>query len=118
MRLDVICGTPQEYEAALPHPKECDDIRSHYLTQLEEAGAAKAERLDFQSAPPGEKTSDNFALYGEIEQAILDYLKEHDFPKEVRIVCDNEDVAKEYRVVYNFWFAESKAARLNDGTWD
>ena len=56
--------------------------------------------------------------YGEIEQAILDHLKEHDYPKEVRIVCDNEDVAKEYRVVYNFWFAESKAARLNDGTWD
>ena len=118
MSLDVITGTPQEYEAALAHPKECADIRTYYFSKLEEAGAAKTERLDFQSASPGEKASDNFALYGEIERAILDYLKEHDYPKEVRIVCDDEDVAKEYRVVYNFWFAETKAARLNDGTWD
>ena len=118
MRLDVITGTLQEYEAALAHPKECADIRTYYFSKLEEAGAAKTERLDFQSASPGEKASDNFALYGEIERAILDYLKEHDYPKEVRIVCDDEDVAKEYRVVYNFWFAETKAARLNDGTWD
>jgi len=45
-------------------------------------------------------------------RAIMDFLRDHDTPRRVRMVCRTEDVAKIWRQTYNFWFAETKDDRL------
>lgn len=45
-------------------------------------------------------------------RVILDFLREHDAPHRVRIVCRTEKTAQIWRQTYNLWFAGSKADRL------
>ncbi|BAK99233.1 hypothetical protein OBV_20350 [Oscillibacter valericigenes Sjm18-20] len=45
-------------------------------------------------------------------RAIMDFLRDHDTPRRVRVVCHTKDSAKIWRQTYNFWFAETKADRL------
>lgn len=46
------------------------------------------------------------------EKAIMEFLRDHDLPRQVRMVCHTEEAAKVYRQTYNFWYAESKADRM------
>ena len=45
-------------------------------------------------------------------KAIMDFLREHDLPRRVRMVCHTEEAAQIYRQTYNMWYAGSKAERL------
>ena len=45
-------------------------------------------------------------------KAIMDFLREHDTPKTVRIVCHSEGDADILRQTYNFWYAGTKDERL------
>ncbi len=45
-------------------------------------------------------------------RAIMDFLRDHDTPQQVRVVCHTEEAAKVLRQMYNFWFAGTKADRL------
>lgn len=118
MRLDVLVGTTEEFENALAAPQSGEDAAAYYGKLLDDAADKKTDCLDLKSVAPLEKQSDNFAVMGTIERTILDFLKDHEYPKAVRIVCNDEDTARTYKVVYNFWFAESKAERLNGEGWD
>ena len=45
-------------------------------------------------------------------KAIMDDLRTHDHPRQVRMVCHSESAAKIYRQTYNFWYAGTKEERL------
>ena len=45
-------------------------------------------------------------------KAIMDFLREHDTPKTVRIVCHSEGDADILRQTYNLWYAGTKNERL------
>lgn len=45
-------------------------------------------------------------------KAIMDFLREHDTPKTVRIVCHSEGDADILRQTYNLWYAGTKDERL------
>ena len=45
-------------------------------------------------------------------KAIMDFLREHDRPRRVRMVCHTEEAAEIYRQTYNMWYAGKKADRL------
>lgn len=45
-------------------------------------------------------------------KAIMDFLREHDTPKTVRIVCHSEGDADILRQTYNLWYAGTKGERL------
>ena len=53
-----------------------------------------------------------------MERTIFDFLKEHTFPKNVEIITDCDEASTMYKVVYNFWFAQEKSARMEDDSWD
>lgn len=45
-------------------------------------------------------------------KAIMDFLAEHELPKQVRMVCHSEAIAEVYRQTWNLWYAENKANRM------
>lgn len=45
-------------------------------------------------------------------KAIMDFLREHDTPKTVRIICHSEGDADILRQTYNLWYAGTKDERL------
>ena len=45
-------------------------------------------------------------------KAIMDDLRVHERPMQVRLVCHTEAAARIYRQTYNLWYAESKEERL------
>lgn len=45
-------------------------------------------------------------------KAIMDFLREHDTPKTVRIICHSEGDADILRQTYNLWYAGTKNERL------
>lgn len=45
-------------------------------------------------------------------KAIMDDLRTHDHPRQVRMVCHSESAAQIYRQTYNFWYAGTKEERL------
>ena len=47
------------------------------------------------------------------ERAILTFLEDHPEIQRVRMVCHREETARIYRQMYNFWFAATKADRLD-----
>lgn len=118
MALEIMIGTKKEWDAALPRPEAGADIPSYYQKSLLAAEDSRQELLCFQSVAPAGRQSDDFALIGDIERTILTHMKEHTCPRTVRIICDNDDTARLYKVVYNFWFAADKPSRMDDDEWD
>lgn len=121
MKLEVVTGTPEQFVTSVPAP-ECERIMAGYKAyvagKLSEAEAAGIRTVCMQSIPMAEEASDNFAAIGWIEQAIKEFQAEHDLPEIVRIVCDSDETAMQYKVVYNMFYADSKAMRLQDDRWD
>ena len=118
MRLSVCLGTQEEYDAAVGCCPDGSDIRAYYTQKLSEAEAAGAEHVDFKGIAPGLTTSESFRVMGLAEEAILTFFRDHEKPATVRFVSTDEEIARLYKVVYNFRFADSKAARLEDDNWD
>lgn len=115
MRLEVVLGTQADYEAAIPAPGAGEDVAAYYQDQL---ACSAEDTVTFQSIPPQDKPSQAFALMNVIESAIMEYLREHESPAQVRIICTDEEIARLYKVVYNFSFATTKAERMDDDHWD
>ena len=121
MKLEVMTGTKEEFEAAISRP-EGEVTMANYMAymqeQLEAAEAARQETACFQSLEMTGTNSIDFRNIGWIERAVQMFQQEHALPKTVRIVCDSAKAAENYKVVYNFYYASSKADRLEDDKWD
>lgn len=115
-RIEVISNNPEAFAAAIPRPTG-EATRSNfggYVTaKLEEATAAKVEILDFQGLPESGKNSEMFQNINFVEEALVNHLMANEYPKKVRIICDSETMDNMYRVVFNFYYADTKAARLD-----
>ncbi|MBQ3292313.1 MAG: hypothetical protein IJH43_08055 [Mogibacterium sp.] len=121
MNLEVITGTKEEFEAAAPCPEgeaTMDNYKSYVKELLANAEAQGKELVCMRSLQMVERVSDNFNRINWIEQAINEFQREHDKPELVRIVAENDAAAEQYKVVYNMYYATSKATRLNDDKWD
>ncbi len=117
MRLTVIIGSKETYDAAIPAPETGIEGQACYDYYTEQLKAANGDCVDFQSVPKQDPPSKSFFLMGVIETAIMDYLREHESPEQVRIICTDPEVARLYKVVYNFNFAVSKADRMMEDDW-
>ena len=121
MNLEVVKGNDTEFEAAIPCPEGEPSMaayKAYYREQLAAAEEKGRELICFRSFPLAEKASDNFTWANWVEQAVREYQDEHELPKVVRIVADSDAAAEQYKVVYNMFYATSKAARLHDDKWD
>ncbi len=60
-----------------------------------------------------------FRAISQIYRTILDFGDAGDTSvKKVCIVCEDDDIRNTYMVVWNFYYAGTKNARMNDGRWD
>ena len=87
-------------------------LASCYRSCLALAAANGIESVDFSSISTG--------VYGyPLPQAatvalrtIMDWLSEHELPRQVRMVCHSEAIAAIYRQTWNLWYAEEKNSRM------
>jgi len=87
-------------------------LASCYRSCLELAARHGIQSVDFSSISTG--------VYGYpvplaatvALRTIMDYLAEHDTPRQVRLVCHREATAEIYCQVWNMWYAASKTDRI------
>lgn len=119
LRLNVIEKKENESIDFIKNPtNNALELADFYQYKLAESSEKKEEVLNFENITFVEKTSDNFQNIHILEKCIMDYLREHEFPKKVQIICEDNKVAELYKVVYNFYYPGSKAERLDDENWD
>lgn len=119
LRLNVIEKKENENIDFIKNPtNNALELADFYKTKMAEAFDTNANVLNFESIAFVEKNSENFQNIYILEKCIMDYLRKHDFPKKVQIVCSDPKVAELYKVVYNFYYPGSKAERLDDENWD
>ena len=68
--------------------------------------------MDFPSISTGVYGYPLFQAAPVALRAILEFLMDHDLPRQVRMVCHREETAAAYRQAWNLWYAESKADRM------
>lgn len=85
---------------------------------LEEAFQSKREVLEVSAAIMRQPASAAFGDATALERMIVDFLELNEFPKKVRILCEDDVQLEMYMMVYNYWFAVKKSERINDGRWD
>jgi len=120
MRFEVLLSENENdfrNAAAIP---ECPltDFPSYYGQLLTKAEAEKTELLELQGIGSLGIPSKDFQYMGTIEQTVMEFLRNHEYPRAVRILCRDPRELTAYMAVYNFWYAEDKASRLNNGKWD
>lgn len=79
------------------------------LTLAEEHGI---ETVDFSSISTGVYGYPLNQAAPVALKAILDFLRSHELPRRVRMVCHTEAAARVYRQTYNMWYAGEKSERL------
>lgn len=98
-----------------PVPKELTEA---YRTCLSAAAEAGVEAVDLLAVPTGVYDSRLFQTATAVLQAARDWLLTHETAEQVRILCGSDREAMVYKQAYNFWFADTKAARMEDAGWD
>jgi len=114
MRLEVLTGTKDEFEGAAVCPGDLTVLDGI----LQKKNTEQAAVLSFQAVVPSETQSENFSVIGDLMRTMLAFMDTHPYPLQIRFVCDSEETARLYKVIYNFWFAEEKAERMDDDSWD
>ena len=119
MRINIITGNKEQFDHAIPYATcVATALANHYTPILQDACDKQTDTLYLQGLPLQEKNSDNFQAMGNMERAIVEFLHTHEFPKDVEIITESEEASTMYKVVYNFWFAQEKSARMEDKSWD
>ena len=110
---------PAEYVIHTPGPiwrggsgGEAAALAACYRSCLELAAEHGIETVDFPSISTGVYGYPMAQAAAVALRAILDFLREHDLPRRVRMVCHTEQAAQIYRQTYNMWYAGCKAERL------
>ena len=87
-------------------------LASCYRSCLELAEAHGIETVDFPSISTGVYGYPMAQAAAVALKAIMDFLRDHDLPRRVRMVCHTEQAAEVYRQTYNMWYAGEKSERL------
>ena len=87
-------------------------LASCYRSCLELAEEHGIETVDFPSISTGVYGYPMAQAAAVALKAIMDFLREHELPRRVRMVCHTEAAAEIYRQTYNMWYAGEKAERL------
>ena len=87
-------------------------LASCYRSCLARAEEMQLESLAFSSISTGVFGYPVFAAATVAEKAIMEFLREHDFPRRVSMICHREETAQVYRQVYNLWYAGEKSQRM------
>ena len=119
MRFSVKAGTMEEFNNSIPRP-ECgvSGYRDYYTGILEKACTEKKELISLKGLSLNDRPSTDFQYMGIMEQTIMSFLQNNEFPRNVQIICDSEECATRYKVVYNFYYATDKTSRMADKSWD
>ena len=88
-------------------------LAAAYRSCLELAAAHGITTVDFPSISTGVFGYPVMQAATVAERAILAFLADHPEIRRVRMVCHREETARIYRQMYNFWFAATKADRLD-----
>ena len=94
----------QKGEAAL--------LASCYRSCLTLAESRGIESLDFPSISTGVYGYPLTQAAPVALKAIMDFLRDHALPRQVRLVCHTRETAAVYRQVWNMWYAGTKEERL------
>ena len=110
---------PAQYVLHTPGPTwrgggagEAALLASCYRACLELAEAHGIETVDFPSISTGVYGYPMAQAAGVALKVIMDFLRAHDLPRRVRMVCHTEAAAEIYRQTYNMWYAGEKSERL------
>ena len=119
IRTKVVVDTNIKHAGSINEAKtKLAELREWWGQNLAEATKAKAKDLAFLGMDLAEKNSDNFQVIGTLFRLINQHLHMYDYPETVTIVCKDEETATMYKVVYNYYIADSKASRMQDKNWD
>lgn len=91
---------------------EAAALASCYRSCLELAERQGIETVDFPSISTGVYGYPMAQATSVALKAIMDFLREHELPRRVRMVCHTEAAAEIYRQTYNMWYAGEKSERL------
>ena len=110
---------PAKYVLHTPGPiwrgGDCGEaaaLASCYRSCLLLAEERGIESVDFPSISTGVYGYPMAQAASVALKAILDFLRDHELPRRVRMVCHTEQAAKIYRQTYNMWYAGDKTQRL------
>lgn len=85
---------------------------------LKSCSAERRETWEIPSMSISKINSKNFQVLGMLYKVIRDFQRDNEYPRRVNIVCDSDETARMYRVVYNFYVPRTKAERMEDDGWD
>ena len=87
-------------------------LASCYRSCLSLAEEHGIETVDFPSISTGVYGYPMAQAASVALKAIMEFLREHELPRRVRMVCHTEAAAEIYRQTYNMWYAGDKTERL------
>lgn len=118
MRFQVTADCASYESAAAFTGSTSEESLSRLLALLTESGQNDAATLVLQAPPSQGSLGADFSPLTGIERVIVDFLRQHDKPETVILAFPDKEYAKTAKVVYNCWFAVSKADRLLEDGWD
>ena len=111
-------ATQAEDLRTIPDSKNLTLLGAGYETELQAASRAGAETVFLPSLSCASQPL-LFRAISQVYRSILDFGNAGESSvKKVFIVCEDDAVRNTYMVVWNFYYAGTKSARMNDGRWD
>ncbi len=102
----------------IPDSSDLTSLSARYEAELQAASKVGAETVFFPSLSCASQPL-LFRAISQIYRTILDFGDAGESSiKKVCIVCEDDAVRNTYMVVWNFYYAGTKSARMNDGRWD
>lgn len=115
MKLEIITAINDEYENALPAlsaDSPVSEISGYYSEKLSEAAADGIKCLNICAVEITGKISGSFQSVYNIEKPLIEFLENHSFPQKVRVICKDDEQARMYKVVYNYFYADTHEGRM------
>lgn len=105
---------------AIPENGDLSILAAHYTDYLKQAASDGAGSIVLPCLFPRYSQPVLFRAISAIYRAILEFGDSENGSalKKVSILCDSGDIQNTYMVVWNFYYAGTKSARMNDGRWD
>lgn len=112
---DVACesiGNVDELSSEVPR------LTQEWNSALKTCADEKREIWAIPSMSISAVNSKNFQVIGMLYKVIRAYQRDNEYPRQVKIICSNDEIARMYRVVYNFYVPRTKDDRMADDGWN